>query len=481
MAYRTFRDFLAVSEQQGLLRRITKSVDRTWEPAALAKWAFQALPDDDRFGLLFDKVEGSEFRLVTAALGASTHSYALGLGVSREEVNDKWTQALLNPIAPTKVKEAPCQEVVHTGDDVRLNDLPIPTWTPGKDVGPYITTITVTHNADSGEQNMGVYRTMVKDDNHVICNLNPGRHGFMQASTYLDNGKPAPIAWVIGTDPSVHFATVANMPFGTEEINVAGGLNGKPVKVVKCKTSDIMVPAEAEFIIEGEVLPGEYEDEGPFGEFAGYMGPVAPKPLVRITAITHRQDAIFYGYTSQMPPSESTVLQSMTNAPLVLKTLREDFADKSVMDVHIDLTFGGLLAHCIVAMSPKHEGHAKKIGRLIADMSPLKRVTVVDEDVDIRDPLHLEWAMNSHYHPVRDTIIIDDVFFPMGMDPSVRIDNKMQDMGSKVVIDATKTIDAGEYSLPPKDIMMKALDLWKEVGLPEFEIPRRAQLRIDRS
>ena len=481
MGYRTFREFIAISEQQGRLRRVTKSVDCSWEPAALAKWAFQALSDDDRFGLLFDNVEGSNFRLVTGALGASTHTYALGLGVSREQINEKWTGALLNPIPPQAVDTAPCQEVVHTGDDIRLSDLPIPTWTPGKDVGPYITTITVTHNCETGVQNMGVYRTMVKDDNHVICNINPGRHGFMQASTYLDQGKPAPIAWVIGTDPSVHFSTVANMPFGTEEINVAGGLNGDPIKVVKCRTSDIMVPAESEIIIEGEVLPGEFADEGPFGEFAGYMGPVAKKPVARITAITHRKDAIYYGYTSQMPPSESTVLQSMTNGPLVLKTLREDMGDKNVKDVHIDLTFGGLLAHCIVSRTPMHGGHAKKIGRLIADMTPLKRVTVVNDDVDIRDPLHVEWAMNSHYHPARDTIIIDDVFFPLGMDPSVRIDNKMQDMGSKVVIDATMTIDAGQYSLPPKDIMMKALDLWKEVGLPDFDIPKRAQFRIDRS
>ncbi len=479
MSSRTFRDFLAIAEQQGILRRVTKSVDVTWEPAAMAKWAFQALSDDDRFGLLFDTVEGSEFGLVTGALGASTHSYALGLGVSRDEVNDIWREALRTPIPPTAVDSAPCQEVVKTGGDVRLSDLPIPTWTPGKDVAPYITSITVTRHAHTGAQNMGVYRTMVKDDTHVVANINPGRHGFMQASTYLEQGKPAPIAWVVGTHPSIHYATVANMPFGAEEINVAGGLNGAPIEVVKCVTSDIMVPADAEFIIEGEVLPGETSDEGPFGEFAGYMGPVSPKPLVRITAITHRKDAIYYGYTSQMPPSESTVLQSMTNAPLILKTLQDDFGEGSIKDVFIDLTFGGLLAHCIVAMMPRTQGHAKKIGRLIADMSPLKRVTLVDEYVDIRDPLHVEWAMNSHYNPARDTIIIDDVYFPMGMDPSVRVDNKMQDMGSKIVIDATQTIDAGDISIPPKEIMDRALESWKEAGLPDFDIPKRAKNRID--
>jgi len=479
MAYRDFRDFIAVSEQQGKLRRIEQAVDRSWAPAALAKWVFQALPDDQRFGLMFDKVEGSEFRLVTGALGASTHTYALGLGVPREEINDHWVTALSNPQVPRVVKTAVCQEVVREGKDAKLSDLPIPTWTPGKDVGPYITTITINRHIDTGVQNMGVYRTMVRDDHSVICNLNPGRQGFALAQSWLDQGKPAPIAWVIATEPVIHLATVANMPMGVDEVTVAGGLKGEPIDVVKCKTSDIMVPANSEIIIEGEVLPGEYADEGPFGEFAGYMGPVAPKPVIRITAITHRKDAIFYGYTSQMPPSESTVLQSMTNGPLLLKTLRHDLGDTSVEDVHIDLTFGGLLAHAVIAMSPRHPGHAKKVGRLVADMSPIKRVTIVDADIDIRDPLHVEWAMNAHYNPARDTDIIKDVFFPMGMDPSVRVDNQMSDMGSKIVIDATQTIDAGEISLPPKEIMMKALDLWKEVGLPDFEIPKRARNRID--
>ena len=111
-------------------------------------------------------------------------------------------------------------------------------------------------------------------------------------------------------------------------------------------------------------------------------------------------------------------------------------------------------------------------------MSPVKRVTIVDEDIDIRDPLHIEWAMNSHYNPVRDTIIIDDVYFPMGMDPSVRVDPSNIEFGSKVVIDATQTINAGVISLPAQDIMDRAMESWEEAGLPKFDIPKRAKLRI---
>jgi len=481
MAIRDFRDFIAVSEQRGLLRRVHKRVDRSWEPACMAKWAFQALPEDERFGLLFEDVEGSEFRLATGVLGASTHTYALALGVPPEEINERWISALLNPIKPATVTAAPCQEIVLIGEEADLNKLPIPTWTPGKDAAPYITTITVTRRADDGVQNMGVYRTMVRGPRDVVSNLNPGRHGFMQASTWLDQGKPAPIAWVIGAEPVVHLATVANMPFGSDEIEIAGGLKGQPVELVKCKTSDILVPAHAEIIIEGEVLPGERATEGPFGEMVGYVGAVGEKPVVRITAITHRKDPIYYGLTSQMPPSESTVLQSLTQAAVTLKTIRHDLGETAVSDVYVDRHFGGILAHGIVAMSPMHPGHAKKVGRLIANFSPLKRITVVDDDIDIRDPLHVDWALNARYMPHRDTDIIDDVYIRSNMDPALGSGDTRLPFGSKLVIDATQSVAEGVFSLPSKDFMMRALESWEEADLPAFEIPKRATLRLNRS
>ncbi len=480
MSYRDFREFIAVAEQQGLLRRVRQSVDRSWEPGCLAKWAFQGLSNEDRFGLLFEDVEGSEFALCTGALGASRQSYALALGVAPDEINDTWINALLNPIPPVTVKTAPCQEVVRTGGEVRLGDLPIPVWTPGKDAGPYITTSVVTRDAGTGNQNTGVYRTRVRDQNHVVVNLNPRRHGHDQIKPYLERGEPAPIAWVVAAEPVVHLASVAALKAGVQEVEVAGGLKGAPVELVKCVTSDIMVPANAEFIIEGEVLPGEMDTEGPFGENLGYMSPVSKKPVARITAITHRKDAIYYGITSQMPPSESTVLQSTANAALTLKILRHDLGETSVHDLHYDLTFGGQMAHGIVSMTPLHPGHAKKIGRTTAEVSSLKRITVVDADIDIRDPVHMEWAMNSRYNPQADTTIIKDVYIRMAMDPATPRQGGVQ-LGSKVVIDATQSQEEGVFSLPSEELMMKALETWNAAGLPEFEIPKRAKLRLDRS
>ncbi len=481
MAYRSMRDFIAALEQRGMLRRITREVDRGWEPACLAKWMYQALPDEQRFGLVFDKVAGSDISLATGLLGASVQGYALALGVEPDGINEKWVDAINNRVGPVEVRTAACQQVVHVGEQVRLSDLPIPVWTPGKDAGPYITTNMLTRHATTGAQGMGVYRTQVRDERSVIVNLSPGRQSFARTQSHTEQDRPAPIAWIISAEPAVHLAAVANLPYGTDEIEVAGGLVGAPIEMVRARTIDMMVPANAEIIIEGEVMPGEYAMEGPFGEFAGYMGPVGMKPVARITAITHRRDPIYYGYTSQMPPSESTVIQSLTNAGVILKMLRHDHGEMGVSDVHIDLTFGGLLAHVIVAMKTELPEDGKRIGRMVADMTALKRVTVVDADIDIRDPLHMEWAMNSRFNPARDTIIIDDVYFPMHMDPSVRPAEGKMALGSKLVLDATQKIDAGTFSLPSAEYMARALDLWKELGLPAFEVPRRARLRIDRA
>ena len=474
------RDFLTALEKKGLLRRISEPVDRMWEPAALAKWVFHGLPVEQRFGMYFENVKGSNMPIVTGALGANTAAYATALDVEVDGINDAWVKACRNAIPPKIVDKAPCQEVVITGNDVRLSYLPIPVWTPGKDKGPYLTTITLTRNLETGVQNVGVYRTMVRDETSVLANLAPGRQGFMNAQTWNRKGKAAPIAWVIAAPPAVHLAGVANLPYGTDEIDIAGGMMGAPVPMVKCKTVDLMVPAEAEIIIEGEVIPGETDIEGPFGEAAGYMSPAKSRSVARITAITHRRNPIYYGYTSQMPPSESTVIQGLTNGGLLFKTLRHDLGEHGVIDLFLDPHhYNGGRAHAIIAMKPGLPGYAMRLGRLVAALRPfgIKRVTVVDDDVDIRDPIHVDWALNSRFNPARDTVLIDEVAanLPVGQ---LQLPSALT---GKIICDATLKFDAGAFSLPPKEIMAKALDRWKELGLPAFEMPKRTRLRIERS
>jgi UbiD family decarboxylase len=479
MTARSLRDLIPELEKRGRLKRISRSVDVGWEPACLVKWMYQALPDDKRFGFLFENVKGSKFPLAVGLLGACTDSYATALGVTPDQITNRWVEALRNPLPPRSVDTAPSQEVVLTGDKIKLSELPIPIWTPGKDPAPYLTTLVITRNATSGMQNVGVYRTQVQSDNSLICNLGPGRQGTMSTQSYTDTGRSAPIAWIVGPDPALSLSAVANLPYGVDEAALAGAVAGKPLEFTKAKTIDLLVPANAEMIIEGEVLPGQTANEGPFGEFAGYMGHVGPRPVVRVTAITHRRDPIFCAFSSQMPPSESTVMQSLTNAGVLLKLLRHDLGELAVQDVFIDLTFGGLLGHAVVAIKPRYPGHGKRIGRIVADTTPMKRVTVVDDDIDIRDPSHIEWALNSRFNPVSDTVIIDDVNFG-NIDPSVAQINGRPAPGSKLVIDATEKTAPGTFSLPMREKMLEALDLWKELGLPDFDIPLRARLRIER-
>jgi len=479
--YRDMRSYLAALEQNGLLKRVSQPVDRARDIGCMVKWMYQALPMEQRFGLRFDNIVGSSIAVVTSALGASTKSVALALCCDVDEINAKIIAALRQPVKPKLVSVAPCQQVEIRGSDVSLDRLPVVTWTPGKDKAPYITTIVVTRDHDTGHQNMGVYRTMIRDNHSVLVNLAPGRQGFRNVKTWTDKGKTAPIAWVIAAEPAVHLATVANLPYGADEIELAGGMQGEAIELVTCRSHDLRVPAQSEIVIEGEIRPGEFDDEGPFGEFAGFMGPVEKRPVARINVITHRDSPLFYGLSSQMPPSESTTIQSLVNAGVILHTLRDHIGDQAVNDVAIDLTYGGLLAHGIVAMTPQYPGHGKRVGRLVADLSSLKRVTVVDADVDIRDPSHVDWALNARYSPRRDTIFIDDWYVPVQMDPSVRDPRGQIAPGSKIIVDATQKSDAGSFSLPPKAQMMETLKLWSEAGLPDLDIPRRCHLRLQNS
>ena len=480
MPYRDIREYLSVLENNGKLKRISKKVDPAWELSCIARWMYQAFGDEDRFGLIFENVKGFDIPVMTGVLGASRQTYAIALETIPDEINAKWVHALLNPISPERIDRAPCQEVVVQGGDVDLGILPIPVWTPGKDAGPYITSTTISRDHDTGIQNTAVYRAMVKGKNHLGVNLSPSRHGTLCYASYVKKGKPAPFAWVLGAEPVVHLSAVANVQYGIDELTIAGGLKGEAIKVVKAKTVDLLVPAHAEIIIEGTIQPGEVDQEGPFGEFAGYMRPAGKNPVATVTAVTHRRNPIYYGHISQMPPSESTVLQSLGYAGYVLKMLRYDLGYKTVKDVHVDLTYGGTLAHGIVSMKPQYPGHAVRVGRAMANETTLKRITVVDDDIDIRDPMHMDWAMNSRMNPARDTIVIDRIFAGARMDPTVRVRNGEIELSSKLLIDATDKSGRSDFSLPSRELMMKALDSWKETNLPDFKIPKRTQYLLDR-
>ena len=185
-------------------------------------------------------------------------------------------------------------------------------------------------------------------------------------------------------------------------------------------------------MVEGELHPTGRMPEEAFGEFAGYMGPIGDRPFFDVRCITHRRDPIYYGYLSQHPPSESTLIQGQANECVIHKQLVDDWHEPTVLDVTMNQTHGGLMGYVVVQMKPTYPGHAKRVGRVVAEMGVFfKTVMVVDSDIDIRHQPHLDWIMSSRVNPARDLIIIKDIYNVY--DPSSE-----EGLGSKLVIDATE-------------------------------------------
>jgi UbiD family decarboxylase len=258
-----------------------------------------------------------------------------------------------------------------------------------------------------------------------------------------------------------------------DEITVAGALKGSPIETVRAKTVDLQVPAQAEIVVEGELHPTERMLEAPFGEFAGYMTPESrPRPVFEVTCITHRTDPVYYGYVSQFPPSESTMLQGQANESVTHAMLVDYFGETTVTDVAINQTHGGLLGHVVIQMTPRYPGHGKKVGRLVAETTHLKVVTVVDADVDIRFQQHVDMVLSSRVNPARDIVIIDGFNIPI--DPS-----SDDGLTSKLVVDATQKGAQPDISLPSKELLWRALESWRAAGLPSFEPPGRVERLLD--
>ena len=275
MAYQDLRDYLNVLTNKGLMKWVEEEVDKDWEITCIARKVFQQKPKK-RFALGFKKVKGYSSPVVVGTIAASREVYAIALEMGHKvnQIISRWNQALTYLREPEILANGVCQEVVREGKQVNLNWFPIPTWTPEKDPGPYITApCMITKDLENGTRNVGIYRMQVKSANKtgVLWDL-PSQHAAIHFAKYEAKQKPMPVAVAIGVDPCILMTAAAKVPLGVDELAVAGGLRGKAIPLVKCKTIDLEVPATAEIILEGEILPGEKEIEGPFGEYTGYMG-----------------------------------------------------------------------------------------------------------------------------------------------------------------------------------------------------------------
>ena len=469
MPYADLREFLAKLEASGKLHRITEPVDKDWEIAAVSRVAFETIPEPKRPALLFERVAGFDMPVVVGAIGASRSIYCLALECDIREVQKKWSDAELRPIPPVRVAEGPIQENTFKGESADLTRFPIPTWTVGQDPAPYITAAcVVTNDPDSGIRNVGTYRVQLKGPRKLGLFINYLQGGREHVEKNNRLGRPTPVAIVMGTDPVIGLVSVSRLPPDMDELAVAGSLRGEPIRVVPCQTVDLEVPATSEIVIEGMVRANELENEGPFGEYTGYMGPEAMSYVIDVTCITHRNQPLFQAFLSQMPPSESSCIRAIGREATLFKHLVEELR-LPVRDVHL-LEYSGAAAYLVISIKKTHPVQPRTVMCAAWSYAPQfgKFTIVVDDDIDIRDPSAVNWALSFRVQPERDALIIPGMaavqLDPSQAPPGVRQEESTRRVSSKIGIDATRKHAFPGIALPPKEHLARVRQAWGKYG-----------------
>ncbi|NMG75157.1 UbiD family decarboxylase [Aromatoleum diolicum] len=394
MAYPDLRAFL--SDLGDDLLHVRQEFDPKFEIAAVLR----SLPADAP-AVLFENLAGYPGARVAGNLIANRRRMALALGTTEERLAQTWLENKGRALAPVIAKgSAPVQEVVHRSPDALLSLLPILTHHE-KDAGPFITTgVVLCTDPATGRRGMGIHRMMVKGGKRLgILLANPPLSQFHANAEAA--GRPLEVAIALGLEPATLLASVVRSgPLGPDKMAIAGALRGEPVELVRALTVDVEVPARAEIIIEGRVLPGVRETEGPFGENTGYYFSNV-SPVIEVTAVTHRDNFIYPGLCPWS--ADVDTLLSLAAGTELLGQLQALVA--GVVDLELTGGTAGFSATVAVKGCARHEVRRLIMLALNLDRR-LKTVTVVDDDVNIRDPREIAWAMATRYLPERDTVII---------------------------------------------------------------------------
>jgi UbiD family decarboxylase len=477
--YKSLRSFTSELERAGRLKRIAAPVDKDTEIAGIARWVIECVPPHDLYALQFDNVKGYSTPVVVG-LFSTRDFYAAALGIEAEQILRHWSQAVAHRVPTKLIDDGPILEDVRTVE-ADLTKIPIPTWTPGRDGGPYIPSGgVITKDFETGIQNLGVYRLQQHDSKRLGLFFGSDKqHGAMHLAKYRKANQPMPVAIVIGGSPAVSFAAAAKTVYGVDELEIAGGLAGQPIDVVRGRTVDLLVPADAEYVVEGYVHPDTLELEGPFGEAYGFMNRSAPAPVVDVSAICSRKDAWFHGYVQQLPPSEGHFIWEYGLLGPLWYYLRERLGLPALVDMAIAPGAAGLSM-----LAVQVDGGAKEVRRVLDAIATLnfgqKVVVAVDRDIDIRDPQSLNWAMSTKVDPEQDVRILKNVQTYL-LDPSILARNSLRAedappgpfASSMMLLDATQKCRVPEISLPGKTVMRHVLDRWIDFGLPPLNVRSR--------
>lgn len=464
MPYEDLREFIDKIDAEGELSRVKVEVDLNYEVGAICSRNYDLGGLDRSKALLFENPKGYKVPLAVNLLGTSKR-YSMALDTTPDKFTEAWVEGTRNPIKPVVVETGPCKENIHLGKDVDVLELPIPIWNE-KDGGPYITLPHyISKDPETGQGNVGIYRTQLHDRQTVGIWAATMRHLNMQWRKSHAKGESFPLAIAIGVDPTLTLAANASFPHGVDELSMSGGLRKAPLELVRCETVPLEVPATSEWVLEGWVRPNALKTEGPFGEGAGYYGEVTDLEYLEVSAITHRNNPIHQAAYLRRPPSEVLSLKRCWEA--------EAFSQCPLPGL-LKLSFpeGGCVgAIAIASIKKTFDGQGKMMGMGILGTQagrPVKIIIVVDEDIDPTNLTDVLWAMSTRFQPERDMEVIKDVT-GWALDPS--IPKLSQELGtnlvSKLIIDATRTVKEPfpEVISPKKDVMEIVKREWQKYGI----------------
>lgn len=482
--YHDLHQHIAILRERDLLIEVDIPIDKDSEMHPLVRWQFQGgMKESERKAFLFTNIHDGRGRkyetpVLVGGLAANREIYSVGMCCPIDDVQQKWEQAISNPIPPKFIDNALCHEIVETGESLTkegggLDALPIPVSTPGFDSAPTLSAGNViTKDPDTSVQNMGTYRCALKAPDRLVVRMATrvgGAGGFQHYQKHQELGiKEMPVAIVLGCPPIVAFMGPQKLPLGVDEFTVAGGLANAPIHVTKAKTVDLTIPAEAEIIIEGFIDTTKVEPEGPFGESHGHIALEEYNMPMRITAITRRKKAVVPSYISQVAPSESSMIKRVAYEPLFLKHLRDECNIKGVKKVSLHEPLTGLLRVTVVTCEenmPHTEIWRSLYNAAFFKGDCSKICIAVNEDIDVDNADALLWAISYRSNPVKDIKTVD--FRGQGHGPK-REHSGEED--SSLLIDATMKSQMPPLALPAKQHMQRAMEIWQELGLPKLNV-----------
>ena len=480
--YRDLHDHLDALRAAGLLVEVDRPIDKDSQLHPLVRWQFVGgIDEPQRKAFLFTNIVDGlgrkyDMPVVVGAIAANREIYSIGMQAPVDQIQAKWDHAIANPIAPRVVTQAPCHDVIHEGRDLigegkGLDMLPIPVSTPGFDSAPTLTaTNVVTRDPVTGVQNMGTYRAALKASDRLVVRMATrvgGAGGYQHYREHQKRGdKEMPCAIVLGCPPYVAFMGPQKLPVGVDEVAVAGGLAGAPIAVVKARTVDLMVPAEAEIVIEGYIDTEYVEPEAPFGESHGHVALEEFNMPMRVTAITHRRHPVIPSYISQVAPSESSVIKRVAYEPLFLSHLRDGLGIKGVKRVSLHEPLTGLLRVTVITVErniASTEVWRALYGAAFFKGDCGKICIAVNDDIDPDNADALLWALAYRSNPVKDVRTLES----RGQGHGPKREHSGEE-DSTLLMDATMKSDMPPLALPKKPYMEDAKRIWEEMGLPQL-------------